>query len=268
MRGVKTRGRSVNVIASGERERLLDPIDRISEILFGLIMAVTIVGSLSIATAGRDEMRTITMAALGCNLAWGLVDAVMYLIRTMSERSHNRALATRILGADEDSAYRLIAAALPEHVARIVGPAEIEGMRRRLLELQFSEHAILRPRDWLEAIGIFVLVVIATFPVVVPFLITSVGYAVSGRNRARALRGACEAAGDRDCDGCIWSGTYRCRQGIGRLMAAPPCGACNASLRCVVSPSRRVVVGRPERANTASIDLFSASTSASSAAMP
>jgi len=173
MRGVKTRGRSVNVIASGERERLLDPIDRISEILFGLIMAVTIVGSLSIATAGRDEMRTITMAALGCNLAWGLVDAVMYLIRTMSERSHNRALATRILGADEDSAYRLIAAALPEHVARIVGPAEIEGMRRRLLELQFSEHAILRPRDWLEAIGIFVLVVIATFPVVVPFLITS-----------------------------------------------------------------------------------------------
>ncbi len=34
-----------------ERQRLLDPVDRISEILFGLIMAVTIVGSLSIATA-------------------------------------------------------------------------------------------------------------------------------------------------------------------------------------------------------------------------
>jgi hypothetical protein len=76
----------MNVIARGERERLLDPIDRISEILFGLIMAVTIVGSLSIVTAGRDEMRTVTMAALGCNLAWGLVDAVMYLVRTMSER--------------------------------------------------------------------------------------------------------------------------------------------------------------------------------------
>jgi hypothetical protein len=35
-----------------ESKRLLDPIDRISEILFGLLMAVTIVGSLSIATAG------------------------------------------------------------------------------------------------------------------------------------------------------------------------------------------------------------------------
>ena len=54
-----------------ERERLLDPVDRISEILFGLIMAVTIVGSLSIATAGQNEVRTVLTGALGCNVAWG-----------------------------------------------------------------------------------------------------------------------------------------------------------------------------------------------------
>ena len=51
--------------AKSERERLLDPVDRISEILFGLIMAVTIVGSLSIAAAGKDEVRTVLFAALG-----------------------------------------------------------------------------------------------------------------------------------------------------------------------------------------------------------
>jgi VIT1/CCC1 family predicted Fe2+/Mn2+ transporter len=156
-----------------ERERLLDPIDRISEILFGLIMAVTIVGSLSIATAGKDEMRTVTMAALGCNLAWGLVDAVMYLIRTMSERSRNRALAKKIIGADAGTARRLIASALPESIERLVGPDELDGMRRRLLALQFSPRAILSGRDYLEALGIFLLVVIATFPVVVPFFLTS-----------------------------------------------------------------------------------------------
>jgi hypothetical protein len=44
---------------------LLDPVDRISEILFGLFMAVTIVGSLSIANAGRNEVRTVLAAALG-----------------------------------------------------------------------------------------------------------------------------------------------------------------------------------------------------------
>ena len=76
-----------------ESKRLLDPIDRISEILFGLLMAVTIVGSLSIATAGGDEVRTVLIAALGCNLAWGLVDAVMYLVRTVTEKTRRHALA-------------------------------------------------------------------------------------------------------------------------------------------------------------------------------
>ena len=78
------------------RQRLLDPVDRISEILFGLIMAVTIVGSLSIATAGKDEIRTVMWAALGCNLAWGLVDAVMFVVRTATERTRNRVLALSI----------------------------------------------------------------------------------------------------------------------------------------------------------------------------
>jgi VIT1/CCC1 family predicted Fe2+/Mn2+ transporter len=169
------------IVAAGEeRAQLLDPIDRISEILFGLIMAVTIVGSLSIATAGRDEMHTVSMAALGCNLAWGLVDAVMYLIRTMTERSRNGVLAKRIAGADADTARRLITKALPEHVANITGPDEIEGMRRRLLALRTEEHAILRPRDYLEALGIFLLVVIATFPVVAPYFLI--------RDAALALR--------------------------------------------------------------------------------
>jgi VIT1/CCC1 family predicted Fe2+/Mn2+ transporter len=157
----------------GERERLLDPVDRISEVLFGLIMAVTIVGSLSIANAGRDEVRTVMLAALGCNLAWGLVDAVMYLVRTATERTRNRMLAMQIVGADAAAAHRMIELALPEHVAAISGPEEIEGMRRRLLALESTGRSIVGARDCLEAVAVFLFVVIATFPVVVPFLVTS-----------------------------------------------------------------------------------------------
>ena len=69
------------------------PIQRISEVLFGLIMAVTIIGSLSIVSADRSEVRTVLVAALGCNLAWGLVDAVMYLRKPLTERSHELARA-------------------------------------------------------------------------------------------------------------------------------------------------------------------------------
>jgi VIT1/CCC1 family predicted Fe2+/Mn2+ transporter len=155
------------------REALLDPVDRLSEILFGLIMAVTIVGSMSIATAGQDEVRTVMLAALGCNLAWGLVDAVMYVVRTATERTRNRVLAGRIAAADADTARRLIAQAMPEHVALITGPDEIEGMRRRLLALPARTRAVLGPRDFLEAFAIFLMVVVATFPVVLPFLLTA-----------------------------------------------------------------------------------------------
>jgi VIT1/CCC1 family predicted Fe2+/Mn2+ transporter len=155
-----------------ERESPLDPIDRVSEILFGLIMAVTIVGSLSIATAGRNEVRTIMVAALGCNLAWGLVDAVMYLVRTVTERTRNRTLAERVLGADNISAYRLIEQALPPHVMAITGPDELEGMRRRLLALPPPSSVKLVRDDYLAAAGIFLLVALATFPVVIPFMVT------------------------------------------------------------------------------------------------
>lgn len=155
-----------------ERRRFVDPVDRVSEILFGLIMAVTIVGALSIATAGRNEVRTVLTAALGCNLAWGLVDAVMYLVRTLTERTRNQTLAKQVVGADTDEAHRLIMATLPEHVAAITGPAELEGMRRRLLGLAVLQRGLGRD-DFLSAAGIFLLVVAATFPVALPFLLTS-----------------------------------------------------------------------------------------------
>lgn len=156
-----------------ERILLLDPVDRISEILFGLIMAVTIVGSLSIATAGQSEVRTITAAALGCNLAWGLVDAVMYLVRTATEHTRTRALARRIAAVDPEKGRELIARSLPYPFDSIVTPGEIEGMRRNVVALPRPQDSALRPRSFLEAFAIFLMVVVATFPVVLPFMLTS-----------------------------------------------------------------------------------------------
>lgn len=155
---------------TAERRLLLDPLDRISEVLFGLIMAVTIVGSLSIATAGQAEVRTVMFAALGCNIAWGLVDAVMYVVRGTSERARLTRLGLRVRASDAPTGQRLIVQALPEHLAPLVGAAEVEAMHRRLLARPPSEGPLLRGRDFLEAAGVFALVVLATFPVVLPFV--------------------------------------------------------------------------------------------------
>jgi hypothetical protein len=59
---------AVSDIPSG---RVLDPMERISETLFGLIMALTVISSLHIATAGDLKIQTILIAALGCKPGLG-----------------------------------------------------------------------------------------------------------------------------------------------------------------------------------------------------
>ena len=67
--------------------RVLDPLDRTSEILFGIIMVLTFTGSIRVADAGQEDVRTVLAGAIGCNLAWGVVDAAMYLMATFMARA-------------------------------------------------------------------------------------------------------------------------------------------------------------------------------------
>jgi VIT1/CCC1 family predicted Fe2+/Mn2+ transporter len=152
--------------------RVLDPIERVSEVIFGLLMAMTFIGSLSVATAGREEVRTMMIAALGCNLAWGLADAVMYLVRTVTERTRNRKLLARLRAENAAAGQALVADALPPRLAAAVGAEGLEVLRRRLADAQALPAAPrLGWRDYKGALGVFLLVVVATFPVVVPFML-------------------------------------------------------------------------------------------------
>src|SRR5687767_15704478 len=94
--------------------RVLDPIDRVSEVLFGLIMVLTFTGSLSVAESGREDVRTMLIGALGCNLAWGIIDAALYLMGNLAERGRSLMTYQSVRGAsDPQQAHRLIADALP-----------------------------------------------------------------------------------------------------------------------------------------------------------
>jgi hypothetical protein len=66
------------------------------ELCFGLFMALTSVGAVSAATAGEDAGRKMLYTAPGCNLAWGLADAVMFLVRTLANRSKWLTLALTV----------------------------------------------------------------------------------------------------------------------------------------------------------------------------
>jgi|SRR5262245_27853382 len=153
-------------------KRLLDPIERISEILFGLVMVLTITCSFSVGGGGRTEVHQMLIGALGCNIAWGAIDAVLYWLACF--HAHGQKIITLRAAQDSENperAYRVIADALPPLLASITTSAEFEVIRQRL---QKSPGPPDRPRltkqEWLAGLGVFVLVVVATLPVVLPFI--------------------------------------------------------------------------------------------------
>ncbi len=153
-------------------KRVLEPNERISEVLFGLIMVLTFTGSLSVAEAGRDDVRTMLIGALGCNLAWGIIDAVLYLMGSLAEMGRGLMTFRAVRQAtDPQKAQRLIADALPAVLASVLQPAELEAMHHRLKQLpEPLGQAWLRKDDWLGALGVFLLVFVSTFPVAIPFI--------------------------------------------------------------------------------------------------
>ena len=159
-------------LAEPAREPVLDVVERVSEMLFGLFMALTFVGALSVADAGRMEVREVMIAAIGCNLAWGMVDAVMYLVRTVTTRGRWLTLVRSVQTAPDGRAGRaLIEASLSRTVAGLVGESELEGIRARMVALpSVPERPRLERDDLLAALGVFLIVVLSTFPVVLPFM--------------------------------------------------------------------------------------------------
>ena len=168
-RGVAT---MLESLTKGPRP-ILDPMDRISETLFALIMVLTFTCSFSVAGAGREEVRELLIGALGCNLAWGIIDAAFYLMGSFSMLGQGilklRALTQATSSAE---AHQIIADTLPPVIASVLSSAELEKLRdklQRVSGLPTCPH--LRRNDWFGAAAVFLIVVLTTLPVLVPFVL-------------------------------------------------------------------------------------------------
>ena len=153
------------------RERILDPIDRNSEILFGLFMVLTFTCTLSVATAGRQDVRTMLAAAIGCNIAWGFVDAMMYVLRNLVDRGRRARLARAVRAAENPQAGHRVIADEIGPMAGALGAPELERVRQWVAAHPDLDKSI-RPtgRDLKGALGVFLLVFASTFPPVLPFV--------------------------------------------------------------------------------------------------
>jgi VIT1/CCC1 family predicted Fe2+/Mn2+ transporter len=153
--------------------RFLSPVERISEILFGLIMTLSITGTMSIVTGGREEVGITLIAVLGCNIAWGIIDGILYLLGAVSEHGRRHSLHEMIMKNDDvEKADAIILESLPPLIAQNLRSDEIASLRRRIAEVPPEPRKrIVDREDLAGAVAVFLLVVVSCLPVIVPFVL-------------------------------------------------------------------------------------------------
>jgi hypothetical protein len=159
-------------------QRHLDPGDRLAEILCGLIMVLTFTLTAGLEVgSGEGAVRVLLVAAIGCNIAWGIIDGVVYVLYCVSLRSQKARLATAVQAAPDDSAAldllrdyfgpELIKVAATDD--RAAQDALYLALRRYLKVATVPAMRVQRD-DLLGAVAIFWLELVSCLPGALPFL--------------------------------------------------------------------------------------------------
>lgn len=155
--------------------RHLDPGSRMGEILFGLIMTLTFTlgAGMVLQEEGREGARDMIVAILGCNLAWGLIDGIFYVLGQLFERGRLHRVGLKVQqAASEAEARDLVAGELDdilEHVADADRRRQLyDGIAQRLRGEPLPRNRV-RKDDVLGGLAAGWLVFGCSFPAVVPF---------------------------------------------------------------------------------------------------
>jgi hypothetical protein len=154
---------------------MLEPMERIAEILFGVIMTLTFTCTLAVETADRLQVRTMLIGALGCNLAWGIIDAGVYLITRINTEIRKVAAVRAIReAADGRAARQILANSFNPALASALSNEQLESMRQNLRQMpEPLQRPKLTKRDWLGAGGLCLLCFVSTLPIALPFIFVS-----------------------------------------------------------------------------------------------
>jgi VIT1/CCC1 family predicted Fe2+/Mn2+ transporter len=154
---------------------VLAPIDRVSEVLFGLIMVLSFTGAISAGTDSREDVRELLWAALGCNIAWGLVDAIMYWMSLIVERGHAIQVIRRINSSqDKESNRKLIQNELSPAMSKLIREEEVDHVVSQIKKIpEPTNRLLLTFDDFRSGLLIFSLVFLCTLPVALPFAFIS-----------------------------------------------------------------------------------------------
>jgi len=173
--------------------KFIDPSTSLSEILFGLIMTLTFTlgAGIVVQDEGREGARELLVAALGCNIAWGIIDACFYLITSTFEREQFRRLGRRVREVpDVAAASALLASRFDDVLAPALSEPERKALYDRLAQNARAHESTptrLRGEDWSGAIASGLLVIFTTLPAALPFAFIDDAYAAMRTSNAILL---------------------------------------------------------------------------------
>jgi hypothetical protein len=160
--------------------RYLDPDESLGEILFGLIMALTFTLGARLLAQRDVDPHEMVGGMLGCNVAWGIIDAALYLLGSVFNRNRRIQFARRLRAtASEAEAIDAIRAEFGLEGEPLASEGDRTAFYKIVLEaLRRTEtkRARLRGTDFAAAAAIAVLVSLTAVPGVLPFLFLDDGH--------------------------------------------------------------------------------------------
>lgn len=155
-------------------KRHLDPATRLGELLFGLIMALGVTGAVRLGLTDASN-RELFIAVMGCNIAWGIVDGVMFVILALFERGRKDRIVDGVLSAaNDDEALKIIQCDLSDRLEPVLNAAECSQIYHWVLESARRterERPQIQRQDILGGIAVALLILLATLPIVAPFIL-------------------------------------------------------------------------------------------------
>lgn len=152
----------------------LDPASRLGEVLFGLIMALGFTGAVRLGHEQADN-RALFIGILGCNLAWAIVDGVMYVLTALFENGRKARLVRSVLAAStEEAALKAIGDEIDGPLIALTTPEELRQLQRGVLALvrrAGPERARVRREELLGGLAVSTIIGVSTLPIVVPYLL-------------------------------------------------------------------------------------------------
>jgi hypothetical protein len=164
-------------------QRYFSAENRLAEIICGLVMVLTFTATTGAAFEGTTP-HALLLAVLGCNIAWGIVDAVTYVLGNLMNRGV-RARLLRILKKSPN--HHEASTVVNRRLEELLGDLLTDSQRAQVHDwiIENAQHqepptTRLKREDLYMALACFLIVFGATLPVLVPFLLI--------RNEVVALR--------------------------------------------------------------------------------